>query len=559
MSDFGTVTPLRRPVDPYKRVQYSQGLVLGVEEFDQEQAYLMERDRQHQRLLHGYGTVCGLALSTRTPVLGEPEIVVSAGAAVAPSGETIRVPAAQCAPLNDWLERHEEELRSFFGSPPSTVVLEVRLCARSCSTDAVPIPGGPCRSQQDAMKASRWADDFELSLVPIDPMASPPPALADTEEEIVRLLGQLLGRIVVDGAGPFTTGDQLADLVRTLDDEAQSPPGSPPSVPVQIQLDPLTAEEDLRRALLVWVTEVRPTSTDPARGCCAEGAARSGCVALGTLTLNLQPDLTVLEADIAIDETTRPFLLSTRVLQEWPAWQLLSGASPAPAVTLHSALTGLGADDHPHYLRADGARALTGDLALGGNRVTGLAAANAAGQAVRFEQAVKLSDAAGGDLGGLYPVPSVRALQGRPVTNAAPATNAALVFDGVSWAPNTGAYVGAAAGLARLIAAGHFTAAGSAVGLVYGNGLVLSRVGGPLSTEYVVTFSGYANPNTALPARMYILTGLVSASATDAPGHFQFANFAADGIHFRASGGGTATALAPNRTFLIQIIGYGGI
>ena len=42
-------------LDPDKRVKYSLGLVLGVDEFEQEQHYLLGRGRQHNRALHGYG------------------------------------------------------------------------------------------------------------------------------------------------------------------------------------------------------------------------------------------------------------------------------------------------------------------------------------------------------------------------------------------------------------------------------------------------------------------------------------------------------------------------
>jgi hypothetical protein len=106
--------------------------------------------------------------------------------------------------------------------------------------------------------------------------------------------------------------------------------------------------------------------------------------------------------------------------------------------TRHTALTGLDADDHKQYLLASGARALTGNLSAGGMfKITGLAAATAAGDAVRFEQAVKATDPAGGDLGGMYPNPAVAKLQGRAVSSTLPKDGDVLTFNAKTntWEP----------------------------------------------------------------------------------------------------------------------------
>lgn len=49
-------------IPPLARVNYFHGQMLGVKEFKDEQAYFYEKHRLHNRFLHGYGVVCGLAV-----------------------------------------------------------------------------------------------------------------------------------------------------------------------------------------------------------------------------------------------------------------------------------------------------------------------------------------------------------------------------------------------------------------------------------------------------------------------------------------------------------------
>ncbi len=98
-----TVTAIA-PLDPFKHVNYTLGMVLGVDELSQDFVYGRERDASIIRELIGYGTVCGLAV--RADEGGaQPQVLVESGTAVSPRGQFIRVPSAQCARLNDWLQR----------------------------------------------------------------------------------------------------------------------------------------------------------------------------------------------------------------------------------------------------------------------------------------------------------------------------------------------------------------------------------------------------------------------------------------------------------------------
>jgi len=80
-------------------------MVLGVDEFEQEQAYFLEANRRHHRTLHGYGTVCGLHVTH-----DGLEVQVSPGLAVSPAGSEIRIPKAQCARLDEWLSQERSDV-----------------------------------------------------------------------------------------------------------------------------------------------------------------------------------------------------------------------------------------------------------------------------------------------------------------------------------------------------------------------------------------------------------------------------------------------------------------
>src|SRR3954451_24600241 len=104
------LSPSASEPDPTKRVNYNLGMVLGVDDFTQEFAYLTGRDQWMLRDLIGYGTARGLKVSTELDVARGPRVVVEPGVAISPSGQMICVPSAQCAYLRDWVADHEDEI-----------------------------------------------------------------------------------------------------------------------------------------------------------------------------------------------------------------------------------------------------------------------------------------------------------------------------------------------------------------------------------------------------------------------------------------------------------------
>lgn len=316
---------------PYKRVHNFNGLVLGVDEFDQDQLYFIERDRLHNRALHGYGTICGLNVDVRQKD-GEPQVYVAPGLAVAPSGQTIRVTTAQCAKLNRWLAEHQDKLFHQIGSPPvvSSLPLYVILCYRECETDMVCIPSGPCRSKDDTMAASRIGDAFELKL-----SLSPPPQI---EEKAVREFGELLRSFqITDEATSYLTKSEIENLVRELAQETKtevasppgessppsmSPPGvtSPPGEESPRYVRPGEAHKLLQAAFAVWVREVRCQLLKDFQDCNYDPSDDS-CVLLAKLVVVVTEtdgkfSVKGAAADVKVNQDKRPVLLHTRLLQE---------------------------------------------------------------------------------------------------------------------------------------------------------------------------------------------------------------------------------------------------
>src|SRR5205809_6546964 len=127
--------------DPSKHVNYTLGMLLGVDDFNQEFAYLSGRDQWMARDVVGYGTLCGLRVSLDQTVKG-PRVSITSGTALSPLGRLICVRPAQCAYLNDWLTANEQAVQNALLSPlGSSIKLYLVLCYRDCPVDPVPIAG----------------------------------------------------------------------------------------------------------------------------------------------------------------------------------------------------------------------------------------------------------------------------------------------------------------------------------------------------------------------------------------------------------------------------------
>lgn len=327
-------SPNLQKLDPLKRVNYTFGLVLGVEEFVQSDTYFLAKHHVENRLLHGYGTVCGLDVITQTSPLFE--VQVTPGWAISPRGQEIKVPQMMCLQIDNWLASNLAALQAIHlqTAPPATLNLCVVLCSRECKTDVVPIPGEPCQTQSNSMAPSRIADAFDLMLC-LDYSASPPlgspPAGSppgstpgglcqarplQLEDDAIRALASLLAEFQVSSTGPYLTLAQVEQLVLDLNQQAASPPaGSPPAGPPYL-VSAQDASAYRRAALRTWITQVRPfICAEQGAGPCCPPPEK--CVLLAQLSVGLSGGATEwLATSVTVNDSLRPFLVPTRLLQE---------------------------------------------------------------------------------------------------------------------------------------------------------------------------------------------------------------------------------------------------
>lgn len=315
------------PLDTGKRVNYTKGMLLGVDDFVQEQAWHIARRHELAREVLGYGTVRGLQVAAEG---APPQVRVTPGVALMPSGTPVCVASEQCCDLNGWLgTQWDKDVGDAVKRLPAGAALPVYvvLAYDSCLTDLMPVPGEPCRSEEALTASSRIADCFRLEL-----RLRPPEQI---EENAIRDFADWLAQVPVDRISPPLTERQFLD---GLCDAAHGwlHPSSPPPGDFMLGTPPAGLESTdalLRAALRLWATELRPLWRAK-YGCGPHPVAPGGpddALLLGAL----QVRLTGRQAQVPVPvlEDTRPVLMSLRMLQE----MITQNPAPEPALTVVAA------------------------------------------------------------------------------------------------------------------------------------------------------------------------------------------------------------------------------
>ena len=166
------------PGDPFTRLHYRYGQLLGAEDFTAEQRYFLLRSRVHNAALHGYGTVWGLSIGhqesdTRLTLTCQPGLAIDA------LGREVHVPHAVClditglaatrfwadlAPPPAPAEGEEGDDAGDDTEPVRRRRVYVVLRYRACLSEPAPAITQPCVGADAGLAPSRIVDGYRLCL-----------------------------------------------------------------------------------------------------------------------------------------------------------------------------------------------------------------------------------------------------------------------------------------------------------------------------------------------------------------------------------------------------------
>ena len=205
------------PLSPYYALNHHFGMLLGVDDFQTEQAYHRAKTRLHNAWLHGEGVVWGFGVRLDQP---RNEIRVLPGLALDCAGHELHLDADACVNIGAWFEEHRDdpnlELSETVPADGEGELTKVQFTAhvvirfKACLTRQVPAILEPCDSSGTDTAYSRVFETVEIFLRP-----GPAPA-KERPYHRVRLLFGLDAPREEDGA--VVAADQ--DVIDARDDLA---------------------------------------------------------------------------------------------------------------------------------------------------------------------------------------------------------------------------------------------------------------------------------------------------------------------------------------------------
>jgi hypothetical protein len=149
------------PLSPFNALRYHFGMLLGVDDFETEQAYHRAKMRMHNAWLHRAGVVWGFDVKVDRD---HGEIRVTPGLALDAAGHELHLEADACINVSDWFDKHEKD--AGFDLKREKFDLHVVIRFKACLTRQVPALLEPCENASTGTAYSRVFETIEILLLP---------------------------------------------------------------------------------------------------------------------------------------------------------------------------------------------------------------------------------------------------------------------------------------------------------------------------------------------------------------------------------------------------------
>ncbi|HEY7619990.1 MAG TPA: hypothetical protein VH834_09465 [Solirubrobacteraceae bacterium] len=211
-------------IDTLERARFFARQLVGPDDLTADQRYFREKHRRHNRLLHGWGIVCGV----RVRAVDRCKVAVEAGYVLGPYGDEILVPEevtvdvckedldgfAVCGPADPWCSDVRPERPS-----DQPLFLAIRACERE--TRPVRVVSCGCGCDDSECEYSRIRDGYAIKVLTDLPDGYTTPMTPPGAAGLLGALSCTLGRRGACPACPTDPWVILADLVIDGDENVQ--------------------------------------------------------------------------------------------------------------------------------------------------------------------------------------------------------------------------------------------------------------------------------------------------------------------------------------------------
>ncbi len=153
------------PLSPFFALHYHFGMLLGVDDFETEQAYHRAKMRLHNAWLHRAGVVWGFDVRQD---LTRGEIRVLPGFALDAAGHELHLEGDACVNVGQWFDAHKKDEGFVFTESGNTIRFDAHVVIRfkACLTRQVPALLEPCDGGSTSTAYSRVFETIEILLRP---------------------------------------------------------------------------------------------------------------------------------------------------------------------------------------------------------------------------------------------------------------------------------------------------------------------------------------------------------------------------------------------------------